>query len=214
MGSVPGLGRSFGKGNGNPLQYSCLENPTDREAWWAAVHEVTRVRCNLAIKYQTYIHIYIYVCFHLLYLSHFAIHLKLTQYGIPIYIKNFFKTQQQTNGHAKLWGIMHKAINAGSKTNHWAATGHLGLTLNLDVDGVRHDLFTVYFHLTDVWPIVWTLHTGYAWERNTKIFHWWPFEFLLQESTFSNFFVFHCDDYPCMSTWLGRGTSRFGQSLL
>ena len=32
-GSVPGLGRSFGEGNGNPLQYSCLENPMDGEAW-------------------------------------------------------------------------------------------------------------------------------------------------------------------------------------
>ena len=34
-GSVPGLGRSPGEGNGNPLQYCCLENPTDRAAWWA-----------------------------------------------------------------------------------------------------------------------------------------------------------------------------------
>ena len=34
-GSVPGSGRSPGGGNGNPLQYSCLENPMDREAWWA-----------------------------------------------------------------------------------------------------------------------------------------------------------------------------------
>ena len=33
LGSVPGLGRSPGEGNGNPLQYSCLENPMDREAW-------------------------------------------------------------------------------------------------------------------------------------------------------------------------------------
>ena len=33
-GSIPGLGRSPGGGNGNPLQYSCLENPMDREAWW------------------------------------------------------------------------------------------------------------------------------------------------------------------------------------
>ena len=33
-GSVPGSGRSPGEGNGNPLQYSCLENPMDREAWW------------------------------------------------------------------------------------------------------------------------------------------------------------------------------------
>ena len=42
MGSIPGLGRSPGGGHGNPLQYSCLENPTDREAWWVAVHRVTK----------------------------------------------------------------------------------------------------------------------------------------------------------------------------
>ena len=35
IGSVPGLGISTGEGNGNPLQYSCLGNPTDRGAWWA-----------------------------------------------------------------------------------------------------------------------------------------------------------------------------------
>ena len=40
--SIPGLGRSFGGGNGNPLQYSCLENSMDREAWWAIVHEVAK----------------------------------------------------------------------------------------------------------------------------------------------------------------------------
>ena len=39
-GSIPGLGRSLGEGNGNPLQYSCLENPMDRGAWWATVHGV------------------------------------------------------------------------------------------------------------------------------------------------------------------------------
>ena len=38
--SIPGLGRSSGEGNGNPLQDSCLENPTDREAWRATVHGV------------------------------------------------------------------------------------------------------------------------------------------------------------------------------
>ena len=37
-GLIPGLGRSPGEGNGNPLQYSCLENPMDRGAWWATVH--------------------------------------------------------------------------------------------------------------------------------------------------------------------------------
>ena len=39
--SVPGLGRSPGGRNGNPLKYSCLENPVDRGAWWATVHGVT-----------------------------------------------------------------------------------------------------------------------------------------------------------------------------
>ena len=41
-GSIPGSGRSPGEGNGNPLQYSCLENSMDREAWWATVHGVTK----------------------------------------------------------------------------------------------------------------------------------------------------------------------------
>ena len=40
-GSVPGSGRSSGEGNRNSLQYSCLGNPMDREAWWATVHGVT-----------------------------------------------------------------------------------------------------------------------------------------------------------------------------
>ena len=42
MGSIPGLGKSPGGGNGNPLQYSCLENPMDRGAWWATVHGVIK----------------------------------------------------------------------------------------------------------------------------------------------------------------------------
>ena len=42
LGSIPGLGRSPGEGNGNPLQYSCLESPMDRGAWRAAVHGVTK----------------------------------------------------------------------------------------------------------------------------------------------------------------------------
>ena len=41
-GSIPGLGRSPGEGNANPLQYSCLENSMDRGAWWTTVHEVTK----------------------------------------------------------------------------------------------------------------------------------------------------------------------------
>ena len=40
MGLIPGLGRSPGEGNGNPIQYSCLGNSMDRGAWWATVHGV------------------------------------------------------------------------------------------------------------------------------------------------------------------------------
>ena len=46
-GSIPRLGRSPGEGNGNPLQYSCLENPMDRGAWWATIHGVTKGQAQL-----------------------------------------------------------------------------------------------------------------------------------------------------------------------
>ena len=42
LGLIPGLGRFPGEGNGNPLQYSCLENPTDGGAWWVKVHRVAK----------------------------------------------------------------------------------------------------------------------------------------------------------------------------
>ena len=47
MGSIPGSGRSPGEGNGNPLQYSCLENPTDRGAWRASAHGVAKSQKQL-----------------------------------------------------------------------------------------------------------------------------------------------------------------------
>ena len=55
-GSVPGLGRSPGEGNGNPLQYSSLENPMERGAWQATVHGIARVRRDLATKPPTMLH--------------------------------------------------------------------------------------------------------------------------------------------------------------
>ena len=51
-GSNPGSGRSPGEGNGNPLQYSCLENPTDRGAWQAIVHGIARVRHDLVTNHH------------------------------------------------------------------------------------------------------------------------------------------------------------------
>ena len=47
-GSIPGLGRSPGEGNGNPLQYPCLENPMDGEAWQATVHGVAKSQTRLS----------------------------------------------------------------------------------------------------------------------------------------------------------------------
>ena len=96
-GSITGSGRSSGEGHGNPLQYSCLENPMDREAWWAVVYRVTKSRTRLkqlsTIYIQTYIHtcihIYIYyidthtvcvcvcVCVHFLYTKGFLLHGKV-----------------------------------------------------------------------------------------------------------------------------------------
>ena len=49
--SIPGSGRSPGGGHGNPLQYSCLENPMDRGTWWVAVHRVTELDMTEATKH-------------------------------------------------------------------------------------------------------------------------------------------------------------------
>ena len=54
QGSILGFGRSHGEGNGNPLQYSCLENSMDRGAWQAIIHEVTKNRTQLS-DYHTHV---------------------------------------------------------------------------------------------------------------------------------------------------------------
>ena len=53
LGSVPGSGRSPGEGHGNPLQYSCLENPMDRGAWRDTVHGVTMSQKRLSSQAHT-----------------------------------------------------------------------------------------------------------------------------------------------------------------
>ena len=55
MGSILGLGRFLGEGNGNPLQSSCLEDPMDRGAWWAMVHRVTKSSKRLSNWAHTYL---------------------------------------------------------------------------------------------------------------------------------------------------------------
>ena len=59
--SIPGSLRSPGGGHGNPLQYSCLENPMDREAWWATVHGVAKSRTRLELlSMHTYMYLSTY----------------------------------------------------------------------------------------------------------------------------------------------------------
>ena len=48
LGSIPGAGRSPREGNDNALQYSCLENPTDRGAWWSTAHGIVKSRTQLS----------------------------------------------------------------------------------------------------------------------------------------------------------------------
>ena len=63
-GSIPRLGRSPGEGNGNPLQYSCLENSMDGGAWWATVHGVAKSWTRLS-NFTQYIYIYMYICIYI-----------------------------------------------------------------------------------------------------------------------------------------------------
>ena len=62
MGSIPGLGRFSGRGHGNPLQYSCLENPMDREVCQATVHSVAELDTTEATEQHTYMYTCSYSC--------------------------------------------------------------------------------------------------------------------------------------------------------
>ena len=67
LGSIPGLERSPGRGHGNPLQYSCLENLMERGAWWSTVHGVAESDMNEWLS--TAAHIVIWLCLYLLWAS-------------------------------------------------------------------------------------------------------------------------------------------------
>ena len=56
MGLILGSGRSLEEGNGNPLQYSCLENPMDRGAWQATVHRITKSWAQLRVHVHVHVH--------------------------------------------------------------------------------------------------------------------------------------------------------------
>ena len=85
MSSILGLGRSPGKRHSNPLQYSCLENPTDKGVWWATVHSVEK-RNDWSDLACVWAHTHTYIK-----LNHFAVHLKLTQCWKSTLLQNKFK---------------------------------------------------------------------------------------------------------------------------
>ena len=60
LGSIPGLGRSPGEGNGNPLQYSCLGHPMDRGAWWYTVYGVKKNKNDWARMHYKYYHLHFF----------------------------------------------------------------------------------------------------------------------------------------------------------
>ena len=95
LGSIPGLGRSPGEGNGNPLQYFCLENSMDGGAWWATAHGVTKSRTRLSdFTFLFPLSLYI-VNFHLLIQFHF---LQREAVLGPALLASLIQ-QHQTNSH-------------------------------------------------------------------------------------------------------------------
>ena len=102
---IPGLGRSPGGGNGNPLQYSCLRNPRDRGAWWATVHRVVESDTTEQLRTSfTY-------CFNLVVSE--SSHASLGLLSLDIQIFSFF--QQSL---LKLLSPMYFSLSQGRGTPH------------------------------------------------------------------------------------------------
>ena len=110
-GSIPRLELSPGKGNSNPLQYSYLENPTDRGAWRAAVHRVANSRTQL--KRLTSIH------------THTHTHMNLNTIGITF--TSFFQANARRPNlcQASLWGLNSIGETDGKQFTH--STNHYGI---------------------------------------------------------------------------------------
>ena len=113
LGSIPGLGRSPGEGNGNPLQYYCLENPMDSGAWQATVHGITKSQArlcdftSLSLKHALEFHVVHSLAFALCYvLNSVAIVVGVQQCLIIVLI---------------CISLMTKADNRGA--GHWCSQG-------------------------------------------------------------------------------------------
>ena len=90
MGSIPGQERALGRVHGNPLQYSCLENPMDRGAWWVTVHSVIELETNEATQHTQH---------DLSNRANYIWLVYLTKYPINLYEENYVVLE--TNNTAK-----------------------------------------------------------------------------------------------------------------
>ena len=97
-GSIPGSETSTGEGNGNPLQYSCLENPVDRGVWWATVLGVARVRHDLATSLTSYFN-----------------HWRRKWLPTPVFLPGESHGQRNLEGHGP-WG--HRELDTTEVTEH------------------------------------------------------------------------------------------------
>ena len=106
LGLIPGSGRSLGEGNGNPLQYYCLENPMDGEAWKATVHRVTKSRTRLSdftslhftsCEVLSPADIYVYILINVFYVKYFSILIEIINSWSCCFI--FWQVLKEVNGH-------------------------------------------------------------------------------------------------------------------
>ena len=96
LGLIPGLGRSLGEGNGNPFQYSCLENPMDRGAWQSTVYEVSRVGYNWATNHAYTIYFCPFICWWAFKLFQHPGHYKHESVGISLKIARLYDNSALT----------------------------------------------------------------------------------------------------------------------
>ena len=117
VGSIPGWGRSPGEGNGNPCQYSCLENSMDSGAWWATVHGVTKSRTWLK-QLNNSINFTLLCCAVLCLVAQ----LHLTGVGCHALLQGIFPTQGLNPGllHCR-WILYHLSHQGSPRLLEWVA---------------------------------------------------------------------------------------------
>ena len=124
--SIPGLGRSPGGGHGNPLQYSCLENLTDRGAWWSTVHSVTKNQTQRKLLSTHYMIQQFYYFFkenkntNLKRYMHLYVHCGEGD-GTPLQ----YSCLENRMGRGACWAAVHGVVKSRTRLNDFTLTFHL-----------------------------------------------------------------------------------------